>query len=705
MSIRKCNSRTNTLSLILLIFSALVLSIPLSVKPVFGTAWWNNDWAYRKQVTIDHTKVVQDLTGFPILISVADADLASKAQDDGDDIAFADSNGTKLDHEIEFFNGTSGNLVAWVSVPNLSSTVDTVLYMYYGNPSASSQENVAGVWSSDYRMVQHLSETSGTHYDSSQYGNNGTYYGSQQNATGQMDGADGFVGNFGSTPRGDYVDIGNDTSLNINEAITISAWIKSNDQTQWNHICTKGNGEWNVDANRVYQLAIQPDETIDLIVNSNQTAKALTTKSVSIEQWFYVVGTYDGGHLRVYIDGVENASSPYTEPIQNNTVNLRIASRVKGTGDTGLSVFTFNGLIDEVRVSSVAKSASWILTEYNNQHDPSSFYTIGNEQTSTIILIDPETTNAYLGQQVSVDIDLSFASHLYGFEFWLSFNNSVLNATSIEYKGYLNEPTREWYRLIDNSGGYLTLAMSSQNPATGKTGGSPPPLATVRFQAIGIGVSQLHLYKTILSDDRAISINHETIDGIVHVATPPDLSVEEVVVDDRGCAIYANDTYSDASPYYYPVNVRVKNTGTTDCANFHVKLEVYWINGSLIENTQELLVMNLTAGTSTTINFTSLFHPTHTGYYRLTATVDSRDEVFETDETNNLSQIDNIRVTIIGDINSDQTVNILDATVIGLSWNATPLDPQWNIKADINHDGEVNSLDAIRLSAHWRESW
>ncbi len=39
---------------------------------------------------------------------------------------------------------------------------------------------------------------------------------------------------------------------------------------------------------------------------------------------------------------------------------------------------TVNGtrykLFDEVRISSVARSQDWILTEFNNQNDTSSFY-------------------------------------------------------------------------------------------------------------------------------------------------------------------------------------------------------------------------------------------------------------------------------------------------------------------------------------------
>jgi len=38
-------------------------------------------------------------------------------------------------------------------------------------------------------------------------------------------------------------------------------------------------------------------------------------------------------------------------------------------------------LVDEVRVSSVARSAAWMSTAYNNQDDPASFYTVGSQET------------------------------------------------------------------------------------------------------------------------------------------------------------------------------------------------------------------------------------------------------------------------------------------------------------------------------------
>jgi len=165
-----------------------VLLLVVSTLPVASA-----DWQYQKLIEIDHNKVAADLADFPVLINLAsDSDLAAHAQDDGDDIVFTNSaNTVKFDHEIEYFNGTTGELVAWVRIPSLSSTTNTTIVMRYGNLGCGSQENATGVWDDNYRLVQHLEETSGTHYDSTQYGNDGTKSGEvTQDATGMIDGAD-----------------------------------------------------------------------------------------------------------------------------------------------------------------------------------------------------------------------------------------------------------------------------------------------------------------------------------------------------------------------------------------------------------------------------------------------------------------------------------------------------------------------------------
>ena len=115
-------------------------------------------------------------------------------------------------------------MIAWVQVPGLSSSEDTTLYMYFGNSAAGDQQDVTGAWDSHFVMVQHLEETSGTHFDSTANHNDGTtVVVTNQDAAGQIDGADELDG------ADDHIRVPNAASLQFGEgSFTAEAWIYPN---------------------------------------------------------------------------------------------------------------------------------------------------------------------------------------------------------------------------------------------------------------------------------------------------------------------------------------------------------------------------------------------------------------------------------------------------------------------------------------------
>jgi hypothetical protein len=185
--------------------------------------WWDCNWSYCKPIIIDHTKVQSDQTYYPVLIyRESDDELSAYAQSDGGDIVFVDAyNSTKFKHEIEKYNSGTGELVAWVNVTSVSSTTDTVIYMYYGNPTCEDQWEVVDTWDPNFIMVQHLNEAAGTLYDSTSNNNDGTNTGGVYNSGSKIDGGYDFDGDVG-----DKIDCGNDSSLDITSAITLEAWVK-----------------------------------------------------------------------------------------------------------------------------------------------------------------------------------------------------------------------------------------------------------------------------------------------------------------------------------------------------------------------------------------------------------------------------------------------------------------------------------------------
>lgn len=60
--------------------------------------------------------------------------------------------------------------------------------------------------------------------------------------------------------------------------------------------------------------------------------------------------------------------------------------------------------------------------------------------------------------------------------------------------------------------------------------------------------------------------------------------------------------------------------------------------------------------------------------------------------------------TVLGDINGDNTVDILDAITLSNSFGAILSSPRWNSGADLNLDGVINSLDSMILSSHFGNS-
>ncbi|MFX1289278.1 MAG: DUF2341 domain-containing protein, partial [Promethearchaeota archaeon] len=184
-----------------------------------------------KTITIPHENVFGSgsYKNFPVLISILDSDLHDDVQSNGNDIAFANDTDW-LDHEIEHFNqsysGTHAQLIAWIRIPNLSTAVNTTIYMYYGNSTMSSRQNPTGVWDSSYKGVWHLSESSGSALDSTSYSTSGGITPTvTRGATGEIDGAydfgDGSQINFGDPG---HLDFGTGS-------FTISFWINIDDNT------------------------------------------------------------------------------------------------------------------------------------------------------------------------------------------------------------------------------------------------------------------------------------------------------------------------------------------------------------------------------------------------------------------------------------------------------------------------------------------
>lgn len=191
----------------------------------FGNSspWYDYSWKCREKITIAYTKVIDDLTNFPLLITEANlsGSFWKYAQSDGGDIVVTAADGiTVLDRELVKIDTSGQTIQLWVRIPTVYYTKDTVLYLYYGNTTIS-KNNSTSVWT-NYPVVYHTEETAGNLIDSGSSGNDGTAVGAGITYEVDMQVDDG-VGE--TTPS--YFTAGNVASLQLIDSFTGSYWLKS----------------------------------------------------------------------------------------------------------------------------------------------------------------------------------------------------------------------------------------------------------------------------------------------------------------------------------------------------------------------------------------------------------------------------------------------------------------------------------------------
>ena len=204
--------------------------------------------------------------------------------------------------------------------------------------------------STDTVLMMHFDEGSGTIVkDESGCGNDGIIHGATW-ITGisgkalQFDGMD------------DYVDCGGDSSLNMADEITIEAWVKPRSLSN-NYMCIAGKDKSGGPKYDSYSLKIMNNNNLAFGLIIDGTEKRLET-SLSDENWYHFVGTYDGFNMILYKNGLEvnHVSVSGLITTQPNT-NFVIGAY------SNHDLF-FNGIIDDVAIYSRALTSEEIEAHY-----------------------------------------------------------------------------------------------------------------------------------------------------------------------------------------------------------------------------------------------------------------------------------------------------------------------------------------------------
>jgi len=417
--------------------------------------------------------------------------------------------------------------VIWVKLPSISNDTDTKFYMYYGNPSAPDGQDSVNVWDSNYKMVQHLKEISGTHYDSTASDNDGTPQGGiNQNATGKIDGADDFDGS------NDYVDCGTNSSLEFgaSQDLTLSTWMKidsfATGSVPYNFIFIK---RFQTDS-YFYQLYIEGN-TRKLVFamwsgGLSSSCTVTSTETLNTGQWYFAC---------VSIDRDDPNGAKLFVNLNQYTGDPRPASGSLGSGghfEIGRSSLSggcayFDGIIDEIRVSNTMRNTAYIHATYYNQLDPPVFYTIGTEEAAAAKLyIDPPLTlkgPSDVCTTFKVNVTIQDVKDMWGFDFNLTWDNSLITLVSVDFNTTLDAiwGHDNWFLVNETYGvGYYKLATVSISTSFNSTG--PTPLATLTFHVEDplsnlVRETPIHFETHKLSDSHWTPIPHTTQDGTYRI--------------------------------------------------------------------------------------------------------------------------------------------------------------------------------------------
>jgi hypothetical protein len=374
---------------------------------------WLGTWANRLKISISNTVVDATLTDFPVMVKlstasgIGDVDVSAVFDELASDanrkkIAVTSSDGTtQLYCEIEKWDDANEEAWLHVKVPSVSSSAATDLYLYYDSAQADNTTYIGdttdavthNVWDSSFKAIYHMAQDPNGDgvsaiKDSTVNANEGTPFGSMVTA----DLVDGQVGKGIEFAGSQGINCGTDSSLDLDMAgaYTVSAVVKSTSTTASMHYLLSKIGASSTLAYFGGQLN-RPDEgkiQVWLKSSDGNEIKAYTTSATVWQNGSFhhltikKASGITASTISVVVDGVDIAMTE----VENGTFasNTPSLNHILGGIDSQGSVTgNYEGILDEVRVSDIERSAPWVKATYHSLWDSLVTFAIAVEVSAT----------------------------------------------------------------------------------------------------------------------------------------------------------------------------------------------------------------------------------------------------------------------------------------------------------------------------------
>lgn len=173
-------------------------------------------------------------------------------------------------------------------------------------------------------------------------------------------------------------------------------------------------------------------------------------------------------------------------------------------------------------------------------------------------------------ENFAINVSIIDATYLYSFEFKLSFDPDLLNATDAVL-GDIFPPVAPTIE-INNTAGYVWFSASLEPPEPEVSGNGT--LAVITFHVEGLGACELALYDTVLADSDKRQLPHSTSDGYFNNVLLAKLAVEPPEIFDPSlmppATFEINITLADVEDLYgYEFNLSF-NPDILACVNINI---------------------------------------------------------------------------------------------------------------------------------------
>jgi len=324
-----------------------------------GDEWWNPAWQYRQRVSIDASELDEDLVDFPLGLRLTDTEFArTRAKSDGSDLRVISGEGVELPYEIVRWDSEAVEL--YVKLQKIAArTNGQYVDLYFGNPSAEVPPR-APAWDAHYRFVLHFA------------GNLDDAKGKKGVLTSQGTVAVKETAVFEADPC--FLSVNDAVLRDLGQQISIAVRFKV---TGGPGLQTLAAGQRTSDREEWFNFGLKLPNIVHTNATSHgQRAPELNPEGIAPNEWHSAVVVYDARNRTrmICIDGVilqGDSALPGSLEIQ--------AMRI-GRGMLHFDPWQFHGEMDEVRLSDVARSNSWIRAEAACLSDRNSFCAVGLPQ-------------------------------------------------------------------------------------------------------------------------------------------------------------------------------------------------------------------------------------------------------------------------------------------------------------------------------------